>query len=162
MQKSAWILVLAVVCSWGCAPSPEKPPKKAEAHKPPHPLQTKKIAAAGVSPADNGRCFVCHLNYDGEELVTLHAAGGVGCETCHGASDAHCDDEEHLTPPDTMYPRTKINPSCFTCHVELRPKGGNDSWSMLAEQMACTVCHGKHRLPERKRRWDKETGKVIE
>jgi hypothetical protein len=162
MQKLLWMFVLAVVCYWGCAPSPEKPPKKAKKHNQPHPLPTKKIAAADVTPADNGRCFGCHLNYKDEEFASTHAVAGVGCGKCHGPSDAHCDDEKYLTAPEIMYPRKKVNPSCFTCHGEILPKGGDDSWSMLAEQVACTVCHGKHRLSVYRRRWDKQTGKVIE
>jgi len=29
------------------------------------------------------------------------------------------------------------------------------------ERRYCTDCHGNHKIPERQRKWDKETGKLI-
>jgi len=103
---------------------------------------------AKTDVADNSRCYVCHANYDGEQLVTMHAAKNVGCETCHGASDDHCGDEGHLTPPDMMYAKEDINAMCRTCHAS-------------SNEQYCTDCHGNHRLPHRTRQWDKKTHKLI-
>ncbi|MHC4157342.1 MAG: hypothetical protein ACYST6_20855 [Planctomycetota bacterium] len=115
--------------------------------------------------ADNSRCHVCHMNYEDEELAVLHARANIGCEQCHGACDAHCSDEDNVTPPDTMYPLEKINSSCTTCH----PKENIDTEQhqplfdgMATENKYCTDCHGNHRLGYRTRRWDKTTGELIE
>ena len=103
--------------------------------------------------ADNSRCYVCHINYHEDELTSMHAKADIGCEHCHGASDAHCSDEDNITPPDIMYPAEKINSSCKSCHPDGKLGGG---------KKYCTDCHGEHRLSHRTRRWDKATGKLIE
>jgi len=117
--------------------------------------------------ADNSRCHVCHINYADEELTVMHARANISCEQCHGACDAHCDDEDNITPPDIMYPKAKNNPFCMTCH----PESDVSQWDaciyvkLFAKdntgKMTCTTCHGKHRLNTRTRIWDKETGKLI-
>ena len=115
--------------------------------------------------ADNSRCHVCHINYADEDLAVTHAWANISCEQCHGASDAHCSDEDNITPPDIMYPVAKIRPFCMGCH----PKNKIDiaaHKSVLADTGAnegnCTNCHGEHRLSYRTRKWDKSTGKLIE
>ena len=112
--------------------------------------------------ADNSRCHVCHLNFAMEKLAVTHAAGDVGCEDCHGASDAHCSDEDNITPPEIMYPAEKINPSCLGCHGETIPKSKQHK-AVLAGTLKknCTDCHGKHRMSHRTRRWNKETGELL-
>lgn len=102
--------------------------------------------------ADNSRCHVCHINYEDEELAVTHARAGVGCERCHGASDAHCSDEDNITPPDIMYPADKLNSFCKSCHPDGKLGGG---------KKYCTDCHGQHRLGYRTRKWDKETGELV-
>ena len=115
--------------------------------------------------ADNSRCHVCHINYSEEALAVTHARANINCEQCHGASDAHCGDEDNITPPDIMYPAAKIRPFCMGCH----PKDKIDiavHKGVLSETAAnegnCTGCHGEHRLGYRTRKWDKSTGKLIE
>ena len=115
--------------------------------------------------ADNSRCHVCHMNYAEEELAVLHARANIGCEQCHGPSDAHCGDEDNVTPPDIMYPLEKINPSCMACH----PKESIDIQEhepffdgTAPDKKYCTDCHGNHRLNYRTRRWDKSTGELVE
>ena len=115
--------------------------------------------------ADNSRCYVCHMNYEEEVLTFVHARGDIGCEQCHGSSDAHCSDEDNITPPDIMYPAAKIDSFCMSCH----PTGKIDipvHKSVLADigtkEGGCTNCHGEHRLSHRTRKWDKTTGKLIE
>ena len=103
--------------------------------------------------ADNSRCYVCHMNYEVDELTSIHAKADIGCERCHGASDAHCSDEDNITPPDIMYPAEKINSFCKSCHPDAKLGEG---------KKYCTDCHGEHRLNHRTRKWDKVTGKLIE
>lgn len=103
--------------------------------------------------ADNSRCYVCHINYEDEALAFVHAQANIGCEQCHGSSDAHCSDEDNITPPDIMYPAEKINSSCKGCHPTAK-LGGSKKY--------CTDCHGEHRLSYRTRKWDKATGELIE
>jgi hypothetical protein len=117
-------------------------------------------------PADNSFCYVCHLNYDGEDLVKTHQKVGVGCETCHGMSDKHSEDEDSVTPPDIMFPTGHIMTFCMECH-EKKDLVKEDSHDELFGDGAkpnktCMDCHGeKHELKVRTRRWDKLTGKLI-
>ena len=115
--------------------------------------------------ADNQRCHVCHIYYEDEELAVQHARANVGCERCHGRSDAHCSDENNLTPPQIMYPAARINPACMTCHLAADLAKQKDHKPLLAaapaDQKRCTECHGKHRMPRREIRWDKTTGKLL-
>ena len=123
------------------------------------------LAAPSGPVADNSRCYVCHINYEEEALTFVHAMADIGCEQCHGSSDAHCSDEDNITPPDIMYPAAKIESFCMHCH----PKDKIDipvHKSVFAENSTeegyCTECHGDHRLSHRTRRWDKTTGELLE
>jgi hypothetical protein len=113
--------------------------------------------------ANNSRCHVCHVNYAGERLAVLHARANVGCQRCHGASDAHCTDEDNVTPPEIMFAGAKINASCMSCHPEGKiniPKH-KPLFADTTGKTRCTDCHGEHRLRHRTRRWDKATGKLL-
>lgn len=115
--------------------------------------------------ADNSRCYVCHINYDGEVLAVTHARADIGCERCHGSSDAHCSDEDNITPPDIMFPVAKIKPFCMGCHSREEiniPVHKGVLVDTGTREGCCTECHGEHRLSHRTRRWDKTTGKLIE
>jgi len=146
-----WALSVGV----GMACNRENPANNPASAKP------KPKASVPIEPAvDNSRCHVCHLNYTEEILAAKHALVGVGCEKCHGASDAHCGDENNITAPDTMYPTEKINPFCMQCHPEL----SDIHKPILAgtfERKYCTECHGDHRLTRRSRVWDKTTGRLL-
>ena len=117
---------------------------------------------------DNYFCYVCHSNFEEEEFVVSHAEAGVGCSSCHGECNDHAADEESETPPDIMYSKAKVNPSCMTaeCHPRERMEAeiGHRPFfaGAHAEREHCTDCHGAHRLETRKRRWDRTTRKLIE
>ena len=121
-------------------------------------------AADARTVADNSRCFVCHINYEDEEIAVVHAPANIGCETCHGSSDAHCSDENHLTAPDIMYPPAKINSFCMECHtrdtIDIIPHQPLFDGTAGEGTQYCTDCHGSHRLAHRTRKWDKTTGKL--
>jgi len=116
--------------------------------------------------ADNSRCLVCHDNFTKEELSIIHAAYGVGCEKCHGSSNAHCSDENNITPPDVMFPRDSIVKACMECHPAEKLSNKEHHWDVFAPKKGkpkkvCTDCHGNHRIATRDVRWNKKTGKLI-
>jgi hypothetical protein len=116
--------------------------------------------------ADNSFCYVCHLNYEEENLVTIHQPVGVGCELCHGISDSHSEDEDNITPPDIMFPTAQIVPFCMECHSreDLQEEDSHDELlgGDADADLTCMKCHGKdHHLKVRTRRWNKLTGKLI-
>lgn len=121
------------------------------------------------SVAENAACYVCHNNYQEEELVTLHAAGGTGCVDCHGKSYDHRNDENNTTPPEVMFPRDKIDEACLACH-ETHDVPAAQVVARLRERMprladgerlVCTDCHGHHRLAHRTVVWDKATRQLL-
>ena len=148
--------------------SPEANSEQVVSEKPPLLLNegdgARDISRRTRPVADNSRCHVCHMNYEDEELAVVHARANIGCEKCHGSSDAHCSDEDHLTPPDVMYPLTKINPSCMECHtrdrIDIMPHQPIFDGTASDGAKHCTDCHGSHRLARRTRAWDKATGKL--
>lgn len=128
--------------------------------------RAEKQAAIPDEVADNSRCHVCHINYDEEELALNHELVGVSCERCHGSSDAHCSDENNITPPDIMYPKASVNPSCMKCHPKDEIVEVGHHKSLFSKSVAkikyCTDCHGRdHHIAVRTVRWDKTTGKLL-
>jgi len=126
-------------------------------------------------------CAACHYDFDEEELAFEHMAAGVGCERCHGESARHRSDEDNITPPELMYSKERINPTCLMCHprhdiIHVKEHGSllegaetifdpeiDDPASKWAgHKLYCTTCHAKeHRIKVRTTRWDKCTGEVI-
>jgi hypothetical protein len=126
----------------------------------------KKASNEGSGPkADNSACYVCHTNYDGEELVHQHAIANVGCVKCHGESIAHRNDENNITPPDVMYPAAAIDSACVKHDAPARKVLARFAQRCPGKQnlseVICTDCHGDHRSKLRTVRWDKKTGKLI-
>ncbi len=125
-------------------------------------------------PADNSFCLVCHANYETEKLVKVHVREGVGCETCHGISDKHSEDEDSLIPPDVIFARSSVGLFCLECHDKgelieseedhrkfFDDKEPPQNPDEAAKKKTCTSCHAmKHELKNRTRRWNKETRKV--
>jgi len=127
----------------------------------------KTIVKKVYKEADNAFCLDCHVYFKPEPFVLQHQAAGVGCEKCHGESIEHAGDEEHTTPPTTMYIKSAVNASCMAkgCHSDKRMKeeiGHRPFYAGAhAEKKYCTDCHGMHRLDKRTRKWDKTTRKFI-
>jgi hypothetical protein len=130
-------------------------------------------------PADNSFCNVCHANLQDERLVKTHLPVGVGCETCHGISDKHSEDEDSLIPPDVLFAQGKIAHFCVQCHAQDElvesqdeheelfaamkqpPQQAQASSSEKEASKTCTECHRfKHVIKNRTRRWNKDTGKL--
>lgn len=119
--------------------------------------------------AQNFACYVCHGSYKEEELATVHAKADVGCVECHGESLAHRNDENNITPPETIYWPERIDPACKKCH-ETHDAPAHEviaRWKTCsppknkAEPIICTDCHGNHRMERRTVRWNKRTGQLI-
>lgn len=118
-------------------------------------------------PGDNSYCCVCHINFKAEEFVLAHVKVGVGCQNCHGETYPHAQDENNVTAPDIMYTKEMVNASCMK--AECHPKeimedeiGHRPFFAEVDLHKHCTDCHGKHRLETRRRRWDKESRRLIE
>jgi len=123
----------------------------------------------------NQFCSACHYGFSDEELARTHEKAGIGCERCHGESERHRSDENNITPPEIMYPRARINPTCMMCHPrhEIRHVAHHkellagartvfDSANEDVSQIYCTDCHARdHRINIRTIRWNKQTGELI-
>jgi cytochrome c553 len=129
----------------------------------------------------NPFCFACHYDFEQEELTLDHELAGIGCERCHGESERHRSDEANITPPEIMYPKARINPTCMMCHPRHEIQHVEDHQPLLAgaetifdvdtedsgqgsddAHKYCTDCHGTdHRMKVRTVRWNKATGEVI-
>lgn len=126
----------------------------------------------------NPFCFACHADFDGEEFALEHELAGIGCERCHGESERHRSDENNITPPEIMYPKEKINPTCMMCHPRAEIQRVKDHEPLLAgaktifdedteisasgKNKYCTDCHGgDHRMKVRTVQWNKATGELI-
>ncbi len=119
-------------------------------------------------------CSACHYAFSDDELALSHERVGIGCERCHGESERHRSDENNITPPEIMYPKAKINPTCMMCHPRGKIKHVSDHKSFLAgaetifdkstgQKQYCTDCHGRHhRMNVRTIRWNKATGELLE
>ncbi len=140
-------------------------------------------AAAGEGAKEefvvaNPFCFACHYDFEEEELALDHELAGIGCERCHGESERHRSDEDNITPPELMYPKAKINPTCMMCHPRHKIIEVDAHGPLLAgaktifdeaevpgagpKKKYCTDCHGRdHRIPVRTVRWGKTTGALL-
>jgi hypothetical protein len=65
---------------------------------------------------NNSLCYVCHIDLNAEQITTVHLAQGITCDSCHGRSSHHMNDEMLMTRPDILYGRTEVEPMCKTCH----------------------------------------------
>lgn len=128
----------------------------------------------------NPFCKACHLDFDEDELALNHELAGIGCECCHGESLRHRSDEANITPPQLMYPKERINPTCMMCHPRHEIRHVEDHQPILEAGLSifesevpseeaghtakyCTDCHGPdHRMKVRTVRWNKATGELLE
>lgn len=96
--------------------------------------------------AKNEECFVCHIDYEREELTLTHQAQGVSCATCHGPSVAHIDDEDRKTAPDHIIAHHRVASFCRGCHTDIGEACPSAEPPERGREQACTECHGKHQL----------------
>ena len=74
-------------------------------------------AGNGVPPDEGGNsgCLVCHMDFDGEEIVEEHLAQKITCRSCHGPSEPHRQDETLMTKPDLLWGRAEVVAFCSQC-----------------------------------------------
>ena len=127
----------------------------------------------------NPFCKACHLDFDEDELALDHEIVGIGCERCHGESLRHRSDEANMTPPQLMYPKERINPTCMMCHPRHEIQYVEEHGPILEAGLSvfeteevdgddpdakkyCIDCHGPHhRMKVRTIRWNKATGELL-
>ncbi len=172
---SSLLLVFAVSCSLekrAAGNSKQKQVEEAALES-----QTPEAPDKKATFVANVFCSACHYGFDDEELAANHRKAGIGCERCHGESERHRSDEDNVTPPEIMYPKMKINPTCMMCHPRHEIRHVPDHGILLAgaktifdsdsentgPQMYCTTCHAKdHRINVRTIRWNKATGALLD
>ena len=134
--------------------------------------QTKEQSAKKETFVANQFCAACHYGFGNEELARKHERAGIGCERCHGESERHRSDEDNITPPEVMYPKQRINPTCMMCHPRIEIKHVSSHKSILAgaetifdktnNRKYCTDCHAEdHRIKVRSIKWNKATGELL-
>jgi hypothetical protein len=121
------------------------------------PTEEEEASAIATTQAavENTACFVCHANYKTEPLANRHAIVDIGCVNCHGQSSAHQNDENNITPPETMYSAEKIDPFCQSCHKahDIPPRKIIAHWlKHIAEKTdsSCQGCHEDNDVPPAK------------
>jgi len=177
MKRAAWLLLSVCTVAFAFAYIADFSPDDARAvAAPPLSLDAyldEKLPEAPKEKeklkVDNFSCYVCHGNYEGEELVVSHGKEAIGCIDCHGESYAHRNDEDNITPPDKMYPPETIDAMCGDCHDDHIASARDviERWRERCpektnpNQIVCTDCHYQHRLKRRVVVWHKRTGEVI-
>jgi len=116
-------------------------------------VETVSDGDAAEESADNGLCYVCHLDLQKEAITTSHLGEDIGCTDCHGRSAEHMHDEMLMTKPDQLFGRCEVNDLCGTCHddahedVEDKVAAFLNQWRgrdrpngrVITEQSICTV-----------------------
>jgi hypothetical protein len=178
MKYAAWFTLLSLVLVFALGFIANFPGGDVRAVAAPPPLPVEKYLHEKLPEApkekvelkvDNFACYVCHGNYDGEELVVSHGKEGTGCIDCHGKSYAHRNDEDNITPPDKMYPLEEVDKMCEDCHDDHLASARDviQRWQERCpdktnpNEIVCTDCHYQHRLERRTVRWNKRTGEVL-
>jgi hypothetical protein len=137
---AAALAVLLIVPRPGPAAETGPPPKKQ--------AQEKAKQAARAAKA-NDRCYECHIDFKGEDLVADHEKAGVTCVRCHGHSQPHIDDEVRATPADVTFRKKAMRVFCLTCHDPATYRKGTmhaveDAKPSDAKRRTCAQCHGDH------------------
>ncbi len=163
---SSLLMVFAASCSFENKTSDDSTLKQAKEQSTERKAQKETFVA-------NEFCSVCHYAFGDEKLARTHERAGIGCERCHGESERHRSDEDNITPPEIMYPKERINPTCMMCHPRNEIKhvphhkpllaGAETIFDKSSSQNNCTDCHAKgHRINVRTIRWNKATGEILD
>ncbi|MHC4060317.1 MAG: 3-keto-disaccharide hydrolase [Planctomycetota bacterium] len=120
--------------------------------------QEDKSAGERMYSNNNSLCYVCHIDLNAEQITTLHLAQGITCDSCHGRSSHHMNDEMLMTKPDILFGRTEVEPMCRLCHQTHKDPNAvaafRREWAgrtrpngrAVTEESICTDCHGTHNI----------------
>jgi DmsE family decaheme c-type cytochrome len=113
-------------------------------------------AGAQTPPSYAGTetCKVCHEDiYNGftrsphrvVETDASHGWQGRGCESCHGAGQAHTEgpSADNIRNPAKLT-AAATDKICLTCHLNQPTHAGRLESSHAKNQIACTACHQVH------------------
>lgn len=105
--------------------------------------------AAGQQQEVGRQCSSCHVEHVEELRTHRHAAKGLTCEVCHGASQQH-----RLalgaTSPDRVAAPDEVPALCGSCHTAQKDAYARSKHAqVLAAQSKvksanCGTCHGVH------------------
>lgn len=116
--------------------------------------------AAGVAAAGQGEerpkgsavirfsnCLICHLQYEEQLGNGAHGEAGVVCESCHGESRGHLDDEHNNVKPDRVFTDETVAGLCAECHADSAATYALTAGKRRKDRApACHICHGSHRV----------------
>ena len=92
-------------------------------------------------------CLICHLQFEEQLGGGAHGPAGVVCDSCHGESRGHLDDEHNNVKPDRTFTDDTEPALCAECHQEAADRYAAAATSRSNNgPPACHVCHGSHRL----------------
>jgi len=93
--------------------------------------------------AQESPCLTCHLDFK-KPAKSVHAAMGMGCETCHMKVQG----KEHPQDKGSVVLTSNTPDLCYNCHDQSKFKG-NVIHAPVAGGM-CTSCHNPHKSDSEK------------
>lgn len=99
----------------------------------------KTLAALPIHHAGRPKCLECH---EKDVKTSLHVNAGIGCESCHGPSEAHVLDPHGVKPP-----RPHERSFCGSCHAQTVGRKGKITMQNMKDHNPgtdCTDCHQFH------------------
>jgi hypothetical protein len=90
-------------------------------------------------------CLICHLEVEEQLGTGLHGEAGVVCESCHGESRGHLDDEHNNVKPDRRFTGETVPALCAECHAA-EAESYAASRALNAALPPCNACHGTHEI----------------
>jgi hypothetical protein len=96
-------------------------------------------------------CVQCHTGQTADFKKHKHFAGGISCDTCHGASQQHRGSQGMVAPEKTSGPADQAA-LCGACHTEQSKDYSASVHGKLVAARSekrgatCTMCHGNHAL----------------
>ncbi|MBM4049190.1 MAG: hypothetical protein FJ279_29165 [Planctomycetes bacterium] len=156
VKREVWLLAVVIVATavtYGCHP---KPPLEGGSQS--------TSAAPAVQPreGDNAACLCCHMDFKGEDITEKHLAKRFTCQSCHGPSEPHRQDETLRTKPDWLWGRAEVSAFCRQCHEDhgdtATVQAFRQEWAgkarpngrFIGKDAVCTDCHGEHTVPPKR------------
>ncbi len=108
-------------------------------------------ALAGAAPAQkiHELCAPCHSEQARDFATHTHFSKNIGCDACHGPSEAHRK-ATGAAPPDRVAAPDEVPALCGACHVAQRKDYQASRHAALlaarprVRSAQCGACHGVH------------------